>query len=88
MGPTDLATNSFGQGYNATMIQMAAGFTSLINGGYYYEPHVVKRIVSPSGATVQNIEPRLLKQTVSETTSARIREMCNTVVTGERLASS
>ena len=65
------------------MIQMAAGFTSLINGGYYYEPHVVKRIVSPSGATVQNIEPRLLKQTVSETTSARIREMCNTVVTGE-----
>lgn len=83
MGPTDLATNSFGQGYNATMIQMAAGFTSLINGGYYYEPHVVKRIVSPSGATVQNIEPRLLKQTVSETTSARIREMCNTVVTGE-----
>ena len=83
MGSTDLATNSFGQGYNATMIQMMAGFCSLINGGYYYEPHMVKKIVSPSGATVQNIEPRLLKQTISETTSARIRQMCNQVVVGE-----
>lgn len=83
MGPTDLATNSFGQGYNATMIQMITGFCSLINGGYYYEPHMVKKIISPSGATVQNIEPRLLKQTISETTSDRIREMCNLVVAGE-----
>lgn len=84
MGPTDLATNSFGQGYNATMIQMMAGFCSLINGGYYYEPHVVSKIISPTGATVQNIEPRILKQTVSETTSAIIREMCNLVVSGEK----
>lgn len=83
MGPTDLATNSFGQGYNATMIQMITAFCSLINGGYYYEPHMVKKIVSPSGATVQNIEPRVLKQTISETTSAKVREMCNLVVAGE-----
>ena len=83
MGPTDLATNSFGQTYNATMIQMITGFCSLINGGYYYEPHVVRKIVSSSGATVQNIEPRVLRQTVSESTSAKIREMCNLVVTGE-----
>ncbi|MCI8615121.1 MAG: cell division protein FtsI [Lachnospiraceae bacterium] len=83
MGPTDLATNSFGQGYNATMIEMMAAFCSLINGGYYYEPHMVSKIISPSGATVQNIEPRILKQTISETTSAKIREMCNLVVSGE-----
>ncbi len=83
MGPTELATGSFGQGYNVTMIEMIAGFCSLINGGYYYEPHVVSKIVSPSGATVQNIEPRILKQTISETTSAKVREMCNQVVAGE-----
>lgn len=83
MGPTDLATNSFGQTFNTTMIQTMAGFCSLINGGYYYEPHVVSKIVSSSGATVQNIEPRLLKQTISEETSATIVEFCNTVVTGE-----
>lgn len=84
MGPTDLATNSFGQGFNVTMIQMIAGFSSLINGGNYYEPHVVKKIISPSGATVQNIEPRILKQTISPTTSEIIKEDCNLVVSGEK----
>ena len=83
MRSTELATNSFGQGFNATMIQMIAGFSSLINGGYYYEPHMVSKIVSPSGATVQNIEPRVLKQTISEATSAKIRDMCKQVVIGE-----
>lgn len=83
MGPTELATNSFGQGFNATMIQMIAGFSSLINGGNYYEPHMVSKIISPSGATVQNIEPRLLKQTISASTSEIIKEDCNLVVSGE-----
>lgn len=83
IGSTDLATNSFGQSFNVTMIQMITGFCSLINGGYYYEPHMVSKIVSPSGATVQNIEPRVLKQTISEETSETILEFCNTVVTGD-----
>lgn len=83
MRSTELATCSFGQGYNCTMIQMMSAFCSLINGGYYYEPHMVKKIVSPSGATVQNIEPRILRQTISETTSDKVREMCNLVVSGE-----
>lgn len=83
IGPTELATNSFGQGFNATMIQVAAGFCSLINGGYYYEPHVVSRITTADGATIENIEPRVLKQTISNSTSETIKEFCNTVVTGE-----
>ena len=82
MGSTEMATNTFGQSFNVTMIQTITGFCSLINGGYYYEPHMVSKIVSPSGATVQNIEPRVLKQTISEDTSDMIREYCNTVVTG------
>ena len=80
MGPTDLATNSFGQNFNVTMIQMITGYCSLINGGYYYEPHMVDKITNSSGATVANIEPRVLKQTVSESTSALIRQYCEAVV--------
>ena len=80
MGPTDLATNSFGQNFNVTMIQMITGFSSLINGGYYYEPHMVDKITNTSGATVENIEPRILKQTVSEETSELIRQYCRAVV--------
>lgn len=83
IGITDLATNSFGQSYNVTMIQMITGFCSLINGGYYYEPHVVSKITTADGATIENIEPRVLKQTVSQSTSDTIIEFCNTVVTGE-----
>ena len=73
MGPTDLAVNSFGQSYNCTMIQMAAAFASVINGGSYYEPHVVKQIVNDQGSVVRKIEPNLVRETVSESTSEFIR---------------
>jgi stage V sporulation protein D (sporulation-specific penicillin-binding protein) len=81
MGSSDLATNSFGQNFNATMIQMISGFSALVNGGYYYEPHMISRIETTSGAVVENIEPKLLKQIVSEETSAKIVEYCNATVT-------
>lgn len=84
IGMTDLATNSFGQSFNATMIQTITGFCSLINGGNYYAPHVVSRITTADGATLENIEPRILKQTISRSTSDTIKEFCNTVVTGEK----
>ena len=80
MTPTDLAISSFGQGFNVTMIQMVTGFCSLINGGYYYKPHVVTKILDSAGTTVETVEPRIMKQTVSEETSARIRELCIGVV--------
>lgn len=81
LNETELATASFGQGFNVTMIQMAAGYAALVNGGYYYEPHVVSQILNSSGSVVQNIEPRLIKQVVSNATSDTIREYCNGVVT-------
>lgn len=80
MTPTDLAVGSFGQGFNVTMIQMAAGFCSLINGGYYYQPHLVTKILNSDGATVETIEPRVLKQTISQETSEKMRELCRNVV--------
>lgn len=83
MGPTELATGTFGQGFNVTMIETIAGFASLINGGYYYQPHFVSKIVSPSGATVKTIEPRIIRQTISETVSDKIVSYCNLVVAGE-----
>ncbi|MGN0156503.1 MAG: peptidoglycan D,D-transpeptidase FtsI family protein [Lachnospiraceae bacterium] len=81
MGETELATSTFGQGFNVTMIQMISAFSSLVNGGYYYEPHVVSRITASDGSIVKDISPRVLKQTVSAQTSAKIVEYCNGVVT-------
>lgn len=83
MTPTDLAVNSFGQGFNVDMIEAITGFCSLINGGYVYEPHVVKKIVSSSGTTIKSIEPRVLRQVISSSTSDKIIQYCNKVVSGE-----
>lgn len=74
MRSAELATASFGQGYNVTMIEMAAAFSSIINGGYYYEPHVVSKITNSNGDTIRHIEPRVLKQTISSTTSEQMRQ--------------
>jgi len=83
MGDADLATNSFGQNFNVTMIQMITGFSSLINGGYYYEPHLVDKITTTSGAVVENIDPRVLKRTISESTSEKIVKYCRATVMAE-----
>lgn len=89
MVDSDLATNTFGQNFNTTMIQMITGYCSLINGGYYYEPHIVDKITNANGATIKNIEPRVLKQTVSESTSAFIRNATReTVMQGGRATGS
>lgn len=74
MDATSLATNSFGQTYNCTMVQMAAAYCSVINGGSYYEPHVVKQVLNEQGSLVKKIDPNLVRETVSEPTSAFIRK--------------
>lgn len=83
MTNVDLATNAFGQNYNATMIQIISAFSSLINGGSYYQPHLVSKIVDAKGGTVELIEPTLLKQTVSKGTSEILKGyLKNTVADG------
>lgn len=83
MGSADLATYSFGQNFNVTMIQLASGFSSIINGGNYYQPHLVKKIVDDNGNTVETIEPVLMKQTISKQTSDTVKGyLYNTVSTG------
>ena len=70
----ELATSSFGQGLTVTMMQIGAAFCSVINGGDYYEPHMVKQIVDENGGVIQNIEPTVLRKTISSETSAFLRD--------------
>ena len=81
MGITDLATNSFGQGFNVTMTQLAAAFSSLVNGGYYYEPHVVRQIQDESGKVIETKDPVLLRKTVSSETSTTVKQYMKAVMT-------
>lgn len=83
MIPMDLATYSFGQSFNTTMIQIASAYCSIINGGNYYQPHVVKKLVDSNGDTVKTIEPTLMKQTVTKETCEKLMSyMLTTVETG------
>lgn len=74
MDAASLATNAFGQNFNVTMTQMAASFCSLINGGNYYEPHVVKQIQDENGNVTENKDPVLVKKTISQETSEIIKD--------------
>ena len=70
----NLATNSFGQNFNVTMIQVASAFCSIINGGNYYQPHVVKKITDENGNAIQEDNGTLLKKTVSSSTSELLKQ--------------
>lgn len=74
MKPVDLAVCSFGQSFNVTMVQLAAGFCSLINGGYYYQPHVVKEIVNTQGGIIEEVGSEPVKQTVTQSTSDIVKD--------------
>lgn len=83
MGETELACSAFGQGYTCTMLQEINAMSSVINGGYYYQPHLVKEIQDSNGSTVKTVEPVLLKQTIPSEISAAIRSyMEDSVIEG------
>lgn len=74
MDDASLATNSFGQNFNVTMVQMASAFSSLINGGNYYKPHVVKKITDENGNLIEENKGELLKQTLSKDTCNMVKQ--------------
>lgn len=77
----ELCTYSFGQGFTATMLQELTAFCAVINGGYYYKPHMVKEILNADGNVVNEIEPLLLSQPISTKTSYILRDFLESVVT-------
>lgn len=88
MNPVELATSSFGQGVSVTMLQIAAGISSIINGGTYYRPRVVTEIVNDSGMTVEHFEPVVMRKTVTKSTADFIKEALYQTVeqgTGKRV---
>lgn len=73
IGPTELATMSFGQTFNCTSIQVIAAFSSLINGGNLVKPHVVSQIVDADGNVVLENDTEVVRRVISEKTSAYMR---------------
>ena len=80
LNPVELATSSFGQTQTVTMVQMLSGFSSLINGGNYYQPHLVKEVQNSNRDVVKTIDPVVVKRTTSEDTSSKLRSYLKSTV--------
>ena len=62
------------------MMQLGTAFCSVINGGYYYQPHVVKQILDSDGNLVQNYDKILVRRTISQDTSDQMKQILKDVV--------
>ena len=69
MGPAELATESFGQNFSITPVQMITAAAAVANGGYLVRPHVVDRIIDSDGNIVKTADTSYRRQVVSEETS-------------------
>ena len=70
------ANMTFGQGLDVTMIQVAAGWSSIINGGNYYQPTVIAGEIDKNGKFVPAAAREPVRPgTVTPETSATMREM-------------
>lgn len=59
----DTFNMSIGQGSNNyTVIQLANYVATLANGGYRYQPHLVRRVISPTGEVIKEFEPELIQK--------------------------
>lgn len=67
-------TMSFGQGINMTMLQMAAAYSVLANGGVYMQPYIVESIEYPDGRVIPTV-PIPLRRVIKEETSKTITAM-------------
>ena len=80
LNSVELATSSFGQGINVTMVQLCNSFCAIVNGGDYHEPYVVKQIVDSDGNVIRNHENKLVRKAVSKRTAEEVKLMLKQVV--------
>jgi len=80
MTEINLASCSFGQTFKITPIQLVTAVCAAVNGGYLYKPYVVSEVLSSDGTVISETKPTLVRQVVSEKTSATVRELLAGVV--------
>lgn len=79
MSEVDIATSSFGQGFQITPIQLVTAVSAVINGGERMKPQIVKEIRNSNGI-LKTYEPEVISRVISEETSQQMREILESVV--------
>ncbi len=81
VGPTELATMSFGQRFTITPLQMITAACAIANDGVLVKPRIVTKIENPDTGVVTNIDVQEVRKVVSSKTAAKVRNMMESVVT-------
>lgn len=81
VGPTELATMSFGQRFTITPLQMITAACAIANDGVLVKPRIVTKIENPDTGVVTNIDVQEIRKVVSSETAAKVRNMMESVVT-------
>ncbi|MDB5160896.1 MAG: putative Peptidoglycan glycosyltransferase [Candidatus Saccharibacteria bacterium] len=76
------ANTSFGQAMTATPLQMAAALSAALNGGTYYQPHLVDRYTDSSGKTTIKKPVVVRQNVVSSKVSRQLQGLMEYVVAG------
>ena len=76
----ELATSSFGQGFSITPLQMITAFSAVVNGGSLYKPQLIKAYTDNEGNIVETVEPELVREVISESTSRTMKAALEGVV--------
>lgn len=79
MSEVDLATSSFGQGFQVTPIQLITAISAVINGGQRMKPQIVKEIRGESGI-IKSYDSEVVNRVISEETSEKMRNILEQVV--------
>ena len=80
-GTASLTSGSFGQTFKLTPLQLVRAISAVVNGGYLMEPYIVSEVIAPNGNTVLKQEPTVVRQVISEETSAVMCQLLKSVVT-------
>ncbi len=80
VGPVELATISFGQSISVTPIQLITAISSIANDGNLMQPRLVKAYTDNQGNIVEEINPKMVRQVISQETSEKMMEIVESVV--------
>ncbi|MGL4796480.1 MAG: penicillin-binding transpeptidase domain-containing protein, partial [Paraclostridium sp.] len=80
VGPVELATISFGQSISVTPMQLITAISGIANDGKLMEPRIVKEKVDNQGNITETINPKVVRQVISEETSKQMMEIVQSVV--------
>lgn len=75
-----LTSAAFGQTFKVTPLQLVRAIAAVVNGGYLLQPHVVKEVLDSQGNVVAQQDRTVIRQVISEETSATMCELLESVV--------